>query len=42
LIVATRQQGLELIKVQPEGKLPMMATEWHNGARPGPGELLGH
>jgi methionyl-tRNA formyltransferase len=40
--VATGQEGLELLTVQPEGKVPMPAGEWHNGARPAPGELLGH
>ncbi|HUR17445.1 MAG TPA: methionyl-tRNA formyltransferase [Acidimicrobiales bacterium] len=33
--------GLELIEVQPEGKPPMPATAWQNGARPAPGERLG-
>jgi methionyl-tRNA formyltransferase len=39
--VVTGQDGLELLQVQPEGKLPMPAREWHNGARPAPGEVLG-
>jgi methionyl-tRNA formyltransferase len=41
LIVATGQDGLELIELQPEGKLLMPAGQWHNGARPAPGERLG-
>lgn len=39
--VGTGHDALELLEVQPEGKLPMAAREWHNGARPVPGELLG-
>jgi methionyl-tRNA formyltransferase len=42
LIVAAGQDALELIEVQPEGRLPMTATEWHNGARPVGRDLLGH
>lgn len=32
---------IELITVQPEGKPPMPAAAWLNGARPASGELLG-
>lgn len=32
---------LELVEVQPEGKPPMPAPAWINGARPHPGERLG-
>lgn len=41
LVVGTGVGGLELIEVQPEGKAPMAARSWHNGARPRPGERLG-
>jgi len=34
-------QGLELVEVQPEGKPPMAAPAWTNGARPQAGERLG-
>lgn len=34
-------QGLELVEVQPEGKGPMSATAWRNGAQPSSDELLG-
>jgi len=33
--------GLELVRVQPEGKPPVDAKAWRNGARPQPGEQLG-
>jgi methionyl-tRNA formyltransferase len=33
--------GLVLTEVQPEGKGPMAATAWANGARPAPDERLG-
>jgi methionyl-tRNA formyltransferase len=33
--------GLELVTVQPEGKGPLAAAAWRNGARPQPGETLG-
>jgi methionyl-tRNA formyltransferase len=33
--------GLVLTEVQPEGKPPMAATAWANGARPAPDERLG-
>ena len=33
--------GLELVEVQPEGRSPMSAVAWRNGARPVPGEPLG-
>lgn len=42
LVVGTGDgQGLELVDVQPEGKPPMPAPAWLNGARPHPGERLG-
>ncbi len=34
-------RGLELLRVQPEGKAPMDAEAWRNGARPEPSERLG-
>ena len=33
-------RGLELVTVQPEGKAPLAAAAWRNGARPQPGETL--
>jgi len=33
--------ALELVEVQPEGKGPMAAADWRNGARPQPDERLG-
>ena len=30
-----------VVEVQPEGKQPMTAAVWRNGARPAPGECLG-
>jgi methionyl-tRNA formyltransferase len=41
--VVTAGEGthLRLIRVQPEGKQPMLAADWLRGARPGPGERLG-
>lgn len=36
-----RVGDLVVTEVQPEGKGPMPATAWANGARPGPDELLG-
>jgi methionyl-tRNA formyltransferase len=33
--------GLELVRVQPEGKPVVDASAWRNGARPTPGERLG-
>ena len=33
--------GLELVDVQPEGKGPLAAAAWRNGARPRPGERMG-
>jgi methionyl-tRNA formyltransferase len=33
--------GLELVRVQPEGKPVIDAAAWRNGARPQPGERLG-
>ena len=40
-VVATGAGGLELVKVQPEGKAAQAAAAWRNGARPAPGERLG-
>jgi methionyl-tRNA formyltransferase len=39
--VATGEGTLELIEVQPEGRQPIPAASWRNGARPEPGECLG-
>jgi methionyl-tRNA formyltransferase len=33
--------AIELVEVQPEGKAPMAAADWRNGARPRPDERLG-
>jgi len=41
LVVTCGQGGLRLVEVQPEGKGPMPAAAWANGARPEPGERLG-
>lgn len=41
LKVGTGDGSLELIEVQPEGREPMPAFAWRNGARPAPGERLG-
>jgi methionyl-tRNA formyltransferase len=41
LTVGTGDGSLELMKVQPEGREPMPAFAWRNGARPAPGERLG-
>jgi methionyl-tRNA formyltransferase len=41
LLVSTGESSLELIEVQPEGRAPMPAFAWRNGARPVPGEQLG-
>jgi methionyl-tRNA formyltransferase len=41
LVVATGSDGLELVEVQPEGREPMAAAAWRNGARPAAGERLG-
>ncbi len=40
--VSTGDGTLELGVVQPEGRRPMTAGQWVNGARPGPAEVLGH
>jgi methionyl-tRNA formyltransferase len=40
-VVGTGDGGLELLSVQPEGKGPLSAAAWRNGARPDPGERLG-
>jgi len=39
--VGTGEGLLELLTVQPEGKPPLPAVAWRNGARPAPGERLG-
>jgi methionyl-tRNA formyltransferase len=39
--VGTADGTLVLCTVQPEGKPPMPASAWRNGARPEPGEVLG-
>jgi methionyl-tRNA formyltransferase len=41
LTVGTGEGSLELIEVQPEGREPMPAFAWRNGARPATGERLG-
>lgn len=41
LVVRAGDGALELRRVQPEGKPPMDAAGWRNGARPAPGEVLG-
>ena len=40
-VVTCGEGSLHLRRVQPEGKAPMMARDWANGARPGPDERLG-
>jgi methionyl-tRNA formyltransferase len=40
-VVATADGGLQLLRVQPEGKAALDATDWIRGARPAPGEMLG-
>jgi methionyl-tRNA formyltransferase len=39
--VGAGEGAVELGAVQPEGKAVMAATDWRNGARPGPDERLG-
>jgi methionyl-tRNA formyltransferase len=39
--VGTGEGVLQLVTVQPEGKGPMAATAWRNGAHPAPGTVLG-
>jgi len=42
LVVGTGDgRGLALAVVQPEGRAPLAAAAWRNGARPRPGERLG-
>jgi methionyl-tRNA formyltransferase len=41
LLVSAGEGSLELVEVQPEGRDPMPAFAWRNGARPTPGERLG-
>lgn len=40
-VVGTGDGGLDLVRVQPEGKPVLAAQAWLNGARPVPGERLG-
>ena len=40
--VATGRGTLELVEVQPEGRKRVPVGEWLRGARPQPGEVLGH
>lgn len=40
-VVRCGNSALELLVVQPEGKRPMTASQWVQGARPAVGELLG-
>jgi methionyl-tRNA formyltransferase len=40
-LVTTGDGSLELVRVQPEGRGPMAATDWANGAQPGPTDTLG-
>ncbi|MCU1451143.1 MAG: Methionyl-tRNA formyltransferase [Acidimicrobiales bacterium] len=41
LRVGTGDGAIELVRVQPEGRGPMAAADWRNGAHPGPDERLG-
>ena len=41
LRVGTGDGAVELVEVQPEGKAPMVAADWRNGARPRSDERLG-
>jgi methionyl-tRNA formyltransferase len=41
VVVGTADGGLELLEVQPEGRAPISAAAWRNGARPVAGERLG-
>jgi methionyl-tRNA formyltransferase len=40
-VVVTREGGLRLLTVQPEGRGPMATADWVRGARPRPEEGLG-
>lgn len=40
-VVSTGDGGLELVRVQPEGRPALSADDWLRGARPKPGEVLG-
>ena len=40
-VVATADGGLRLLRVQPEGRAPIDASDWIRGARPLPGETMG-
>lgn len=39
-VAGTGDGALELVEVRPQGKRPMAAAAWRNGARPRPGERL--
>jgi methionyl-tRNA formyltransferase len=41
VVVACGAGALQLESVQPEGRAPMRAEAWRNGARPAPDEVLG-
>jgi methionyl-tRNA formyltransferase len=41
VVVASGAGALRLESVQPEGRAPMSAEAWRNGARPAPDEVLG-
>ncbi|HEX4863544.1 MAG TPA: methionyl-tRNA formyltransferase [Acidimicrobiales bacterium] len=40
-VVSAGDGGLELLRVQPEGRPALPAVDWLRGARPAPGEVLG-
>ena len=40
VLVATGDEPVELVTVQPAGRRPMPAADWARGARPAPGERL--
>lgn len=40
-VVSTADGGLRLLRVQPEGRAPIDASDWIRGARPLPGETMG-
>ena len=40
-VVATADGGLRLLRVQPEGRAPIDASDWIRGSRPLPGETMG-
>jgi len=39
-VVACHPGALRVLRVRPEGKADMLATEWARGARIAPGEVL--